>query len=149
MPAVDRERLKTLFVEMWCAEQRGASAQELLAIYHKYDYPPLENWYAVWHAASMDSQWARNILEAARSNCWDVVKAKMAPVVNGPKEEGAVPSSASPGADVTPDKPGETGAAPVSASPGAAAQTPPPSPDKAGAGAQPTPSPSAEKPVQP
>jgi len=78
-PAVDRERLKAVFVDMWCAEQRGASAEELLAIYHKYDYPPLDNWHAVWHSASVDMQWTRSILEAARSNCWDTVKDKKQP----------------------------------------------------------------------
>jgi hypothetical protein len=94
---VDRDRLKALFVEMWCAEHRGASAEELLAIYNRHDYPPLDNWYAVWHQANLDTQWTRSIVEAARSACWDVVKDKVAPAA---QPEGA-PAAPTPAAEKT------------------------------------------------
>jgi hypothetical protein len=91
---VDRDRLKALFVEMWCAEHRGASAEELLAIYNRHDYPPLDNWYAVWHQANLDTQWTRSIVEAARSACWDVVKDKVAPAAQPEGAPAAQPEGA-------------------------------------------------------
>jgi hypothetical protein len=68
-PAIDREKLSEVFVAMWCAEQKGATPEELLVIYHKYDYPPLGNWYDVWNNAVVDSRWARKVMAEARSAC--------------------------------------------------------------------------------
>lgn len=75
-PAVDRERLEKVFIELWCAEKGGATKEELLKMYHKYDYPPLANWHGVWNEAITDSIWAREVLEKARSKCWNLVKDK-------------------------------------------------------------------------
>lgn len=68
-PATDLEQLKEVFLAMWCAEQKGATPEELLTIYHKYDYPPLENWYDIWNNAVVDTRWARKVMAEARSTC--------------------------------------------------------------------------------
>lgn len=68
-PAIDREKLSEVFVAMWCAEQKGATPEELLVIYHKFDYPPLGNWYDVWNNAVVDTRWARKVMAEARSAC--------------------------------------------------------------------------------
>lgn len=73
-PAVDRDRLKEVFVDMWCAQLGGAGPDELMRIYHKYDYPPLTNWYDVWNKALTDPVWARTVMAAARAKCWNLVK---------------------------------------------------------------------------
>ena len=77
--AVDQERLQAVFVEMWCAEQRGVGPDEMMAIYQKYDYPPLLDWYSVWNRALADPQWARATVRAARSNCPDAAKNPVEP----------------------------------------------------------------------
>ncbi len=70
----DKKRLAGLFVEMWCAEGRGASEAELLKIYHSYDYPPLENWHDYWSASMVDRSWVRDTVARARSHCPDVAQ---------------------------------------------------------------------------
>jgi len=75
-PAIDKERLEKVFITLWCAEQAGASSDELLDLYHKFDYPPLANWHGVWNIAISDTIWARTVLEKAKSHCWNVVKDK-------------------------------------------------------------------------
>lgn len=92
-PELDQDRLKAVFIDMWCAERSGASPQELMAIYHKYDYPPLSNWYDIWNLALQDQVWARVAFEEAKSRCAHVLK----------KEGNALPGVA-PGA---PSKPAE------------------------------------------
>ena len=68
-PAVDLDRLRKVFVLLWCAEQRGASPEEVLALYHEHDYPPLENWYDIWSRAVISPGWAQSILQEARATC--------------------------------------------------------------------------------
>ncbi len=70
----DKKRLADLFVEMWCAEGRGASEAELLKIYHAYDYPPLANWHDYWSASMVDRSWVRDTVARARSRCPDVAQ---------------------------------------------------------------------------
>ncbi len=68
-PAIDLDRLRKVFVALWCAEQRGASPEEVLKIYHQFDYPPLENWYDIWSRAVISPGWAQSILQEARATC--------------------------------------------------------------------------------
>jgi hypothetical protein len=110
-PAVDRDRLEKVFIELWCAEQAGATSEQLLELYHKFDYPPLANWHGVWNEALLDSIWAKTVLEKAKSKCWNILK-----------EEDKKPAGGQPEAPKTPGASAGSEAAP------AAAATPPPAP---------------------
>ena len=68
-PAIDLDRLRKVFVALWCAEQRKASPEEVLKVYHEHDYPPLENWYDIWNRAVISPGWAQSILQEARATC--------------------------------------------------------------------------------
>lgn len=70
----DKKRLGALFVDMWCAEGRGATKEELLQIYHGYDYPPLEHWHDYWSASMVDRTWVHDTVARARSRCPDVAR---------------------------------------------------------------------------
>ncbi len=73
-PKVDKKKLEEIFVEMWCATQRGASDKELLEMHLKHGYPAIENWYDVWNMALKDTRWAKKIYDAAVAHCPDVAK---------------------------------------------------------------------------
>jgi hypothetical protein len=77
-PGPDRKRLTALFAEMWCAQRRGANGDELLDIYHKYNYPPLDQWYDLWNEALVDRNWARETVAKARTRCPELVPPKEA-----------------------------------------------------------------------
>lgn len=75
----DKKRLAGLFVDMWCAQGRGATQEELLKIYHGYDYPPLSRWHDYWSATMVDRSWVRDTVARARSRCPDVAKMQKNP----------------------------------------------------------------------
>ena len=97
-PAVDPERLTEVFIALWCAELGGANADELHKLYQTFNYPPLENWYGVWHSALMDSNWARVTTAKAMSKCGHLMKAE------DPTGEKALPTPEVPGAKATEEK---------------------------------------------
>ncbi len=65
----DKERMAELFAEMWCAELRGATKDQLFELYHKFDYPPLDRWHDDWNAVLVDRNWVRETVARARSRC--------------------------------------------------------------------------------
>lgn len=97
---VDKTRLKSIFVEMWCSKFGGASEEELFQIYTKYGYPDVDVWMMVWTRALEDGEWAVELLEAARQKCPEATAAGEAELSRG-LEQVLVPPSPEAGAPPT------------------------------------------------
>ncbi|GEM_PF-5992307 len=108
----DYERLMKVFVELYCAKERGASDEELYQMYRKLDYPPLDKWEPAFRQASSLYSWCEEAMNRVRQKCAPpepalvpaVAKDAAVPVGGGgapeakdaavPSGDGAVPAAA-------------------------------------------------------
>ena len=68
-PIQNKERLRRLTIELWCAERDGADDQTLMRLYLKHSYPSLQDWHNVWNRALEDAAWVRNVYDEVRETC--------------------------------------------------------------------------------
>jgi len=69
-PVQNKERLRRLIIELWCAERGGADDQTLMRLYLKHSYPPLgHRWHNVWNRALEDAAWVRSVYDEVRKTC--------------------------------------------------------------------------------
>ncbi|MFH1532535.1 MAG: hypothetical protein ABIK09_17565 [Pseudomonadota bacterium] len=68
-PLQSKERLRRLILELWCADRRGANDAELVQLYLKHSYPPLQDWHKLYNRALEDSPWVRSLYDEVRATC--------------------------------------------------------------------------------
>ena len=68
-PIQNKERLRRLIIELWCAERGGADDQTLMRLYLKHSYPSFQDWHNVWNRALEDAAWVRNVYDEVRETC--------------------------------------------------------------------------------
>ena len=112
-PAIDLDRLKGVYVEMWCAERKGADPDALLQLYHRFDYPPIENWYEVWNQALLNPGWARTTVAEARARCPEVAGELKPEGADAPTAPAGAGEAAPPAGGTAPAPAGGTAPAPA------------------------------------